>query len=213
MVNTNKELSIQITLGGFSFQINSYARQLSGELSSYEFDSVLAEHYDLTCGIEWSVTSVLIIPFDVFDHSCIDHYLISAGMMREGLDRSMFAVRGEYVAVWAVEESLVDYLETRIPNAEHTHSLLSLLAQYNHLRNAIVIDIDKTDLMHIAVWRHDGLETALSTPVSSATDVLFFCRRLSKSDEMISYNVVFHGGVDRRVVQLIANYYKNVTVE
>lgn len=184
---------------------------MSGELSSYDFDSALATHYDLPCRIEWSTPNVLIVPFDIFDHGSIDHYLISAGMMRRGIDRSMFAVRGEYVAVWAVDESLAEYLESRIECAEQTHSLLCLLSRYNYLRDTIVISIDNANLMHIAVWGGESLETALSTQITSSVDVLFYCQHLAKNDPAMEYRIICDQSVDRDVVQLLGKYYKGVT--
>lgn len=212
MTDTLKELSIQISLGGFSFKINSPHLKLSGELECYDFDSVLSSAYDLPSNIEWSVPNVLIVPFELFDHSCIDHYLLSASMMREGSDRSMFAVRGEYVAVWAVENSLAQYLDTRLPQAEHTHTLLSILNQYNYVRRTIVVDVDNANLMHIAIWGDDGLQTAISTQIDCDQDVLYFCRRLSKTDEMIDYKVICLDRVEQSVCELLAQYYHNITV-
>lgn len=211
MTQHNKELSIQITLGGFSFLLNTPTRQTRAEYTTYDLDSALAGNYSLDTIIEWSVPNVLIIPFELFDHGSIDSYLQSAALLDPKSERSMFAVKDEYVAVWAVDKELYDYIKLRMPSAEQTHSLLTMVATKPAPRNSVAIDLDSTSLLHLCVWSEFGLESAQCVQVGAAEDILFFIRRFSTFDTLMEYTLYLGGGIDSNAQRLLHQYYPRVT--
>ncbi len=205
-----KELSIQITLGGFSFWVSSQELETSGALSCYDFDSVLEGRYSLSSVVEWSVPQVLIIPFELFDHSSIDNYLAAAAMLNRATDRSMFAVRGEYVAVWAVSCELYDYISSRLPSAEHTHSLLRTidsLSAYEQSGDTMIVEIDSAYTMHLALLANGKLEYAHSMKVQSPEDVLFYTKRIAQERGVIAPQIIVQGSGAELASELLPLYF------
>ncbi len=212
-----KELSIQITLSGFSFSLTTPQCTTSGVYESYEFDTVLEPYYALESVVEWSVPQVLIVPFELFDHSSIDHYLSTAAMLNPQSERSMFAVRDSYVAVWAVRDELYDYIDSRLLNAGHTHSLLRVIqsameseAKQNSL---MVIDIDDALTMHLALRVSEELEYAHSIKIVSAQDVLFYAKRIAQERAVASPSIVMSGSGVESAYILLSRYFTDITIK
>ncbi len=204
--NHQKELSIQITLGGYSFLIATDRLLSSGEVEDYDFDSKLEGFYNLSTLVKWSVPSVLIIPFELFDHRYIDNYLLNASMLDKEKQRSLFAVRGNWAAVWSVEKNLYEYLNQRVPSAEHNHSLLSLLDE-SFNTPALCIQIDSASLLHIVLWSEYGLEAAHSVQIKSTEDILFYSSQLAQ--ERAVENPILHirGNIEESTKELLSKYY------
>ncbi len=175
MANNAKELSIQITLGGFSFFINTHDTLRGGTVDSYELDSALTDEcYELDAHVQWSVPGVLIIPYELFDHNAVDAYLQSASLMDPSFQHSLFAVHGDYVAVWAVEQELYDYITHRLPHATHSHALLSAIGNCDKRTGVIALELDDAETLHIAAGAPSGIAAARSLVVTSFEDVLFY---------------------------------------
>lgn len=205
----NKELSIQVTLSGFSFYIDTPSMQSSTEVDSYDFDSSLSESYSLSSVVEWSLPSALVIPYEIFDHRSIDNYLLSAAMLDPLKQRSIFAVKGDYVVVWSVDRELYDYLNERLTNAEHSHSLLRLL-QYKTPAPSVVIEIDNTPVMHIVVNGVYGPEAAHSVRINGTEDIIFYIKTLLDERQITSPSIVFTSELDNLSLELLSQYYPNI---
>ncbi len=204
--NYQKELSIQISLGGFSFLVETPEGQINGAEECYDFDKSLELYYSLPTIVEWSVPSVLIVPFELFDHRYIDDYLLSAYMLDKNRQRSLFAVRGDFVAVWSVDKELYEYLGSRIEAAEHNHTLLRLL-ENNYAENLLLVEVDSSSVLHIVLWSQYGLEAAHSVQIKCAEDILFYAAELSRQREVSEPRMCVSGQMDSEVIDMLARYY------
>lgn len=211
--NTDKELSIQINLGGFSFSINTPHLKAKESVDTYDFDSKLKNFYHLNTITEWSMPQVMIVPFDLFDHSATESYLQSAKMIDKTKQKAMFAVNGEIVALWAVDKKLYESINAKIINLQHTHSLLKLINKQTPKNNATAIYIDTAKLMHIAMWSEYGLETAQSIKVKTPQDILFYIKLLAAKNENITQRIKITGNnISHETINLIKGYYQNVEI-
>lgn len=214
MINYNKELSIQITLSGFSFQIDTPQRKGKGFVASYDIDSAIANCDTLDTIIEWSNSEVLIVPIELFDHSLVEESLMAVGFLsQDDRERAMYRVCNEYVALWAMSAELYDYLKMKFPNAEHTHSLLELLSRSANHRGAIALDVDNSGILHIAVWGESVLLHAMSVQVNATEDILFYVRKLStEADYMMQYDILLTRNIESEVQNLLSHYYDNIFI-
>lgn len=207
----NKELSIQVTLSGFSFSIDTPTSKRNGRSASYDFDSSLADNYSLSSVVEWSVPSALVIPYEVFDHRSIDSYLLGASMIDPLTQRSIFAVRGEYVVVWSVDKELDDYLAQRLVDVEHSHPLLRLL-QYRATTPTVIVEVDSALVMHIAIRGMYGLEAAHSVRINNVEDILFYVTTLCGEHQISSPKVVITSKISDSTLEFLSRYYSNIRI-
>ncbi len=204
MSTRHKELSIQITLSGFSFSIRTLDCRSDGSLPSYDFDSVLEQHYSLSAYLEWSTPATLILPLEVFDHSLTSSYLESCGLYNADRHEALFAVLGEYVAVWAVDAQLYNFIKQRMPSANHTNSLLDVIEQTGS--NDLTIVLDTAAVMHLAYKKHGELVMANSMKITTIEDVLFYLKKLEVTPAIISIG----GENAQQIVSLTEQYYPEV---
>ncbi len=204
-----KELSIQVTLSGFSFSIDTPSCQRNGGSESYDFDSKLADSYSLSSVVEWSLPSALVIPYEIFDHRSIDSYLLGASMLDPLSQRSIFAVRGEYVVVWSVDKELDDYLSQRLVNVEHSHPLLRLL-QYRATTPTVIIEVDDALVLHILIRGIYGLEAAHSVRINNVEDILFYITTLCNEHQISSPKLVITSFLNDSTLEFLSNYYSEI---
>lgn len=214
MMNYNKELSIQISLSGFSFQIDTPHRKGGGFVASYDIDSVISNSETLNTIIEWSNSQVMIMPVEFFDHPVVEESLMAIGLLvNDQSERAIYRVCDEYVALWVISVELYDYLRIKFPVAEHTHSLLELINRTRNHFNSIAIDVDNSGVMHIVVWGELQMLQALSVEVTSAEDILFYVRKFSAQyDSLMQYDILLTPSVDVETQKLLSQYYKNIFV-
>ncbi len=204
-----KELSIQITLSGFSFSVDTPRHTGNGVVESYDFDANIAEFYQNSAVVEWCVPSVLIIPFEHFFHGSIDNYLQAASMLDKRTERSVFAVKGDVVAVWSVENELYDYISSRLTNVEHSHPLLRLIDMETR-SSAIIVEVDSASIMHIVSKSEYGLEAAHSVKINAVDDIIFYAKQLSTQSSLTAPTLYVTGGVDEFGMELMAQYFNEV---
>ncbi len=210
----NTELSIQITLNGFSFSINSPQNSPNKTLQNVKgFDlTPLQQFQNIPTTAEWSTPMVQIIPYDLFDHTEPEKYLTSTHMIDKQTQRTMFAVNQDLVAIWAVDQKIYDTLDQTLLSIQHTHSLLKLLLTAPPTPNHTYIYIDPVGLMHLLMFSEYGLETAQSLRIASPTDLLFHIKLLSTRNPALTNTIHLLGRTATRPqnIQLLQSYFPNI---
>ncbi len=210
MANNTKELSIQITLSGFSFSINTLDVVRGGCVASYNLDSVLNEEcYLLDAEVQWSTPGVLIMPYELFNHSAVEAYLQSASLLNRVTQQPLFAVQGDYVAVWAVQSELYEYVEQRLPSAVNTHSLLKVIGLCDNRSGVVAIELDDSMTLHLAVGATSGISVARTLSVSSFEDVLFYALQFAPHGQG-SRLIVSHSAKADELVDYLKDYFISV---
>lgn len=215
----NRELSIQITLGGFSFRAISPdgTTTASGESVGYDFDTDLRLSEDRfnNCFCTWSTTEVMITPRAIFDENLAEQYLIAGGFIpatSRNAYRVMHQIGQTCVAIWAVDTALAMCIENHFQGAIHSHPLLSIIESSPTERECVKIFIDNTFVAHICIWDHRGLVTAQSVKLSSNEDLLYYIRRFSPADPFMVYRIYISGEVSESLEALISSYYISLNV-
>ncbi len=172
--------SIQVTLSGFSFfreNCRIECAELSSELSEIELQQINV--------VEFSTPKVLIIPFEIFDHALLNTYLKTTKLIDENTERALFAVSGDFVAVWAASLDNIEYLEEQLPEALNTHPLLKLLENVAYQNQSVVaIEVYDISLLHIVVSSQNGVEFAQTITINSLEDILYYILKLTEGNDV-----------------------------
>lgn len=182
---TGRELSIQITLNGFSFYVvdsatstviyqNSYCNQ--DFLTACNYEPYLNQQYD-NIYICWSVAQVQAVPKEVFDPSYAEMYMEAINTDLTG-SRVLCDDRcsTNSVMVWSADAVLYDLLSEAYPEAMHYHPL----GLGFDLKETNFIDIMADGVTaHIKIFDTVGLKVAESAIYHSAEDLLYYIKKLS----------------------------------
>lgn len=218
---SNKELSIQVTLNGFSFRILSPDSQYgarvvaSGNIASYDLSSDwrIAQSEFSCAYVSWSVPETTIIPAAVFNEQLAELYLNSVGVTSvTPKNIPMYSRQGAYASVWAANSAILAAIETITPVVANTHPLLQLISAETAQRESVKVYIDAANVAHIGIWDYSSLVTAESVALASAEDLLYFVRRFSAADPFMVYRVELLGNISPRIEALFAQYYISLRV-
>lgn len=187
----NRELSIQITLNGFSFAISGGGQVLySDRYYGYDFPALLSEQppFD-TVNIGWSTDMVQLIPASLFDPAYCAEYLRCTNMMPpQSVVLYDFTEDNQIVAVWSVSSAIFDAVSSLYPESDHYHNLLIDLsmASAESVRVSVI-----AGMANIVVSSTQGLWVAESVAEIVPADLLYITSKLSAVDSFARYSLHF----------------------
>lgn len=187
----SRELSIQITLGGFSFSVSQNGKFLYGSQSNtFEFESIIGDSSRYTAVIiGWSCDTVLLIPASIFEPEMVASYLLAANLT-EPTTSSLWnnTLDSQISAAWSVDCEILDEIERLYPNAYHYHNL-QVDVQCTEQES---VRISVTDsIANVVVSTRDGLYAAEAIRFSSAEDLLFFVTKINMIDKFARHSMEF----------------------
>lgn len=204
----NIEISIQITLDGFSFLAQKGGLLVAkGSFAHYDLSAVaqMVGSPDVV-RIYCSVPCVEVVPAELFDSSCAYHYLKAANKLSMG-DVVLTMYDHDLVVVWAIASSLYDQVQAQWPCAEWRHPLGEISASEDGQSIQVLLD---GRVAHVAVFDDLGLCAIKSVQYNDAQDLLYVVRRMSKMDLLGAYRLVMVGVIDGGMQELFGRYYSNV---
>lgn len=179
-----KELSIQVTMNGYSFILSSVTgdgnRKIIGK-ESFEGHNILEQLDNTNVDVNsvemvWSIKDVELIPDEIFGESAKENLVINR--LNNGI-----------VARWELNETLKN-VKIQVDNyfgndVTHIHFLQKLIDG----KSLIKITIDGT-LMYIVVMGLNGLESYFCGKIKSAADVLYYHSKLKKVGRNYNYQII-----------------------
>lgn len=190
-MESSRELSIQITLGGFSFCVSQNGKFLYGSSSTtFEFESIVGDASRYTSVVVgWSTDAVLLVPATIFDPAMADDYLWAANLV-DPLASSLYngSFDEQIVAVWSVDAQQLSVLQTLFPAAYHYH-LLQVDVQYSEADSVRVSVVG--DVANVVISTRDGLYAAESIRFSTPEDLLFFVTKANMVDKFARHSLEF----------------------
>lgn len=221
----NRELSIQVTLGGFSFRILSLDDPYRGgviargDFAGRDFGSDwrVAQGGFQQATVCWSTPNVTTIPLSLFDERLTLNYLSAVGIIGvESITNPsivpMYGVSKDVVVVWAADSNVVASIDAVAPIVANSHPLLLLIDGEVACRECVKVYVDQYSVAHIVIWDYAGLLVSESVQITSPYDLLYLVRRFSLSDPFMVYRVELFGDISPSMERLFANYYMSLKV-
>lgn len=226
----NTELSIQISLGGFSFSLHTYdsAPQLGAVSSRMELYASTIYTHDLSI-IAQSVYAdpidrvvvycandkVTVIPREVYDPQCAKLYLDALNLCALG-DRVMTTAppSGDQVIVWAFDGAMADYVEHLYPHTQWSHPLGELIDRGLARNQGATIDVMLLGGMaNIAIFdTQSRLYAARSVRYNTVEDLLYFVHKMAIYDPHHTSALTLYGEVTEDMQAVFGQYYPNLSV-
>lgn len=186
----SRELSIQITLGGFSFCVTQNGEFLYGSnTKSYEFGTVIGSNIYSSVYVGWSCNNVMLIPAEVFDEQYAVAYLRAENILSP-MSRAVYNHTFDHkiTALWAVNSAVYDAVEALFPEAYHYHNLQvdTMLTRRESVRVSVVENI-----ANVVVATQEGMYAAETIEVSNVEDLLYFVSKLNMVDKFSRHALDF----------------------
>lgn len=183
-VENHRELSIQITLSGFSFSMADNGgrhRLYSEQLDHYDFATAIDRETQFdSIKIGWATDLVQLIPTEIFDESYTISYLKSANMLPPA-SVALFnqTLIPSITAVWSVHQAIFEAIDSLYPTAYHYHNLLVDISLLEKQSVRVTID---TDTANITVANAEGLWAAETVKVTTPENLLYTIMKLNAVD-------------------------------
>lgn len=231
-----RELSIQVTLSGFSFvarnneesYYSDYIPLEAGISRLADYDPILDQDYSRIL-VGFSTDNTLLIPRELFDPTCIDLYLCAANMYNGSAMETLYndtlcdlvtpsIDRTEHsVAVWQVDSLLINGLLETYPSA-YLYNMLQLSLAPTHPVQSVDIAIenyicsDQATAAHIIV-RDTTLSSAATVIFHTPEELLYYTRNMIRQDGFTGYRVHLSGlGVDT-LGPVFSRFFASVEVD
>lgn len=187
----NRELSIQITLSGFSFCIaQSGVLQYSVECDHFDFGSApgFSESFD-NVYVGWATELVQMVPADIFEQEYLYRYQEAANMLPP---RSWVlynnTVNAGMVAVWSVNYAIYNSIISLFPRAYHYHNLQIDIAKT--YRECVRVSVCRS-YSNIVVCGLDHLQACQTMRGCTPESMLYYALRLNSSDHFMRHTLEF----------------------
>lgn len=206
-----REISIQITLNGFSFCSSKDGVIISrGEFDHYDFHSVFGEDFaQYRVYVGWLQERVMLVPGELFDACLCREYLEASNLYNpsnQTLHDATMSHRG--VALWQVETTLMEEIMAIFPEAIHYHPL-QLEMDYEDSDAINLVKIN--DIVSITIFNTAGqLVVAQSVEFTSATTLLYVVRKLSSFDVYARLGIRIWADHFDGLDELFSRYYTNI---
>lgn len=218
----SRELSIQLSLNGFSFVVFDLSPGGGGEAilrsvayRENDIESILQREPMLTAiepplervFVSCSTDHVLLIPQPLFEPERAEQYLVAANMYVPGMTTlSNNLLSAQAAAVWQVDAGSAAGLLQLYPGALFYHPLLLELeaTPANHIH--AILD---GELVHLTIC-HDRLYAAESFRAETPEELLYYILRLVKHDGFTSYRLVLTGEGAERLRGFFDRYFNEV---
>lgn len=199
--NSLRELSIQVTLNGFSFVIHEQGRQVwSGSSLGHDLQTAIAAYPHLTapfCAhwIVWHTNQVVLFPAQVIDNEQHEDYLSLAGW---AVECPLHSTHGEVGLVWNADKVTLGVLNHYFPMAQHIHPL----QQQMDCEGLMVALCD--NMAHITLVEQGELKVAHSVELNSDSDLLYYLQRLTPNHCRLT---LAGDKPSEDIVQMLSKYY------
>lgn len=226
----SQDLSIQITLNGFSFVIVDHH---SGNVVcnkcydhcdiDYIFsgEHVLSQNF-ANVNVLWNVTQVQLMPQTMFNPQNSRAYMVAANLVDFSIPQhtlsgilrvSNIGVQGGVVALWQVDAGILEKLETYlVTNAGricHCHPLMEEYDCLCHEKMMILNFIDS--IVHVSYFHGQNITFGESVDYQSVEALLHLVRKISQEDIFAQLRIHLMGDYPVEVEQDFSSFYQRVT--
>lgn len=217
--NSTKEISIQISLDGYSFMMHDpesgqvfHAVECQDHNFSLLSDYLTLEHSGVT--VIWNSAQAQVIPMEIFDESLCAKYMAMSNLTDLTRDEvSLWSAHhsGQWVALWQADAQVYQALQTAFQDQElrHLHPLLIEVEEEPSPETVTINLMGNT--AHIKIYNRMGeLTFAESAVINNYNDILLLVRQGAVEDTFKQYRILITGQGKEELSELMATYYGRV---
>lgn len=218
--SSTKEISIQISLDGYSFMMHDlqsgyvfHAFECMDHNFSLIQDYLMLDH---SAGVRvvWNVDQAQVIPMEIFDESLCLKYMEMANL--KSLVKAEVSLweahhQGQWVAIWQADAQVYQRLMETLENQQttHTHPLLIQIEEEPSPETVTINLLGHT--AHIKIYNRLGeLTFAESMAVSNYNDLLLMVRQSAVEDTFKQYRILIAGDQAQELSEFMSQYYGRV---
>lgn len=230
------ELSIQVSLNGFSFAVKDTLRNTFIALHHLGWNGYAIENVDfrqyfknLTTSYPWikndfkrvimaiDLPIFTLIPADYFQASSAKLVLEQVHRVPDGFELGFQECKTESAyLVYAAPSQLISEWKSIQKNSILTHTLTSLLPVPYHLRDQSYMQVDLADSLALFVLHINGkLFLSNAFTCKAQTDVIYYLHGIAKSatniDGELNINITGHGDLMPGLPDQLQRYFSKVT--
>lgn len=230
------ELSIQVSLNGFSFAVKDSLRNTFIALHHVGWNGYAIENVDfreyfknLTTSYSWlkndfkrvimaiDLPIFTFIPADFFEASTAKLILEQVHRVPDGFELGYQECKAESAyLVYAAPSLLINEWKSIQKNTTLTHTLTSLLPVPHHLHNQSYLQVDLADSLAIFVFHINGkLFASNCFTCKTQTDLVYYLHGIVKSatnlDGEVNINITGNGELIPGFSDQLQRYYSKVT--
>lgn len=217
--SSTKEISIQISLDGYSFMMHEpqsghvfHAFECQDHNFSLLTEYLTLDHQGIT--VIWNTDSVQVIPLEIFDESLCGQYMEMSNL--KDLTKSELSLwsahhGGQWVAIWQADAGVYQALQETLQGLEplHIHPLL-MQTEEEPSPETVAINL-LSNIAHIKIYNRLGeLTFAESMVVNNYNDILLIARQGAIEDTFKQYRILITGQGKEELSELMAIYYGRV---
>lgn len=180
------EISIQVTMNGFSFIVTSDNGVESKvivkkNVAGHDIEATLAQFNVNVHSVKvvWASRDVELVPAEVFDAN--NDNFTRGGLVNDDLN---YGIVARWNLSGVMEEALVQ-IENVFEKVYHVHFLQTIIDQKNTIN---LVEVEK--VLFLTVAGNSGLESYIVTQIESAADALYYLNKLVKQGRNYKYRLV-----------------------
>lgn len=234
-----RELSIQVTLNGFSFVARNNEESYYSDYTPFEeagisrltdYDPILDQDYSRIL-VGFTTDNTLLIPRELFDPACSDLYLCAANMYNGSAMETLYndtlcdlvppsIDRTEHsVAVWQTDSLLINGVLETYPSA-YLYNMLQLSIAPTHPMQSVEIAVENyiysdqtiATAAHIVV-RDATLSSAATVTFHTPEELLYYTRNMIRQDGFTGYRVHLSGVGADTLGPFFSRFFASVEVD
>lgn len=234
-----RELSIQVTLNGFSFVARNNEESYYSDYTPFEeagisrltdYDPILDQDYSRIL-VGFTTDNTLLIPRELFDPACSDLYLCAANMYNGSAMETLYndtlcdlvtpsIDRTEHgVAVWQTDSLLINGVLETYPSA-YLYNMLQLSIAPTHPMQSVEIAVENyiysdqtiATAAHIVV-RDATLSSVATVTFHTPEELLYYTRNMIRQDGFTGYRVHLSGVGADTLGPFFSRFFASVEVD